>query len=83
MRGSIVDIYPFSSNEPYRLDLFDTLIETIKVFNASTQISRGRVSMLEVMPAVELIFSDEGKNEALKTIEADLESSSSSLKTKL
>ncbi|HHT39967.1 MAG: transcription-repair coupling factor [Acholeplasmatales bacterium] len=82
MRGSIVDIYPFSSNEPYRLDLFDTLIETIKVFNASTQISRGRVSMLEVMPAVELIFSDEGKNEALKTIEADLESSSSSLKTK-
>lgn len=37
IRGSIVDIFPMGSNNPFRLDLFDDEIETIKIFDVETQ----------------------------------------------
>ena len=37
IRGSIVDIFPMGSDKPFRLDLFDDEIETIKIFDVETQ----------------------------------------------
>ncbi len=73
LRGSILDIFPIDSENPYRIDLFDTEIESIKVFDPNTQRSVGSASLVEIIPAVELIFSDEEREKALKLIERDLE----------
>ena len=82
LRGSILDIFPIDSDKPFRIDLFDTIIETIKIFDPSTQRSIGSASLVEIIPAVELIFSDEERESALKLIEKDLNELELNLKTK-
>lgn len=39
LRGSILDIFAYSSEHPFRLDFFGDEIETIRVFNVETQLS--------------------------------------------
>ncbi len=53
IRGSIIDIYPMGSEHPYRLDLFDDEIESIKIFDVETQLSQRQVEQIAVMPARE------------------------------
>ncbi|MFK5892440.1 MAG: transcription-repair coupling factor, partial [Pseudomonadota bacterium] len=53
VRGSLIDIFPMGSKEPYRLDLFDDELETIKTFDIETQLSIKEVSFINMMPARE------------------------------
>ena len=39
IRGGILDIYSFADEYPFRLELFDTEIETIRTFNVNNQLS--------------------------------------------
>ena len=39
VRGSIMDIFPMGSNKPYRIDLFDNEVESIRIFEPETQLS--------------------------------------------
>ena len=54
VRGSIMDIFPMGSNEPYRIDLFDDEIDSIRVFEPETQLSIDKVSNIELLPAREV-----------------------------
>ena len=36
-RGDIVDIFPVGEKNPYRIDFFDTIVESIKIFDIATQ----------------------------------------------
>ncbi len=53
VRGSIIDLFPMGSNQPYRIDLFDDEIETIRTFNPETQVSIDKVESFQVLPARE------------------------------
>jgi len=53
IRGSVIDLYPAGSSTPYRLDLFDEEIESIRVFDAESQRSTGRVERIGLLPARE------------------------------
>jgi transcription-repair coupling factor (superfamily II helicase) len=53
IRGSVIDLYPSGSSTPYRLDLFDEEIETIRVFDPESQRSTGQVERIELLPARE------------------------------
>ncbi len=53
VRGSIIDLFPMGSNQPYRIDLFDDEIETIRTFNPETQVSIDKVDSFQVLPARE------------------------------
>jgi len=53
IRGSVIDLYPSGSSTPYRLDLFDEEIESIRVFDAESQRSTGRVERIGLLPARE------------------------------
>ena len=46
MRGGIIDIFPSGESDPVRLDLFGDTIESIRVFDASTQRSAGKRASL-------------------------------------
>ena len=53
IRGSVVDIYPAGSPTPYRLDLFDEVIESIREYDPESQRSTGKVERIELLPARE------------------------------
>ncbi len=59
IRGSVVDIFPMGSKQPYRLDLWDEEIETIRSFDPETQRTIEKIEQVELFPAFEFPFTDE------------------------
>ncbi|MFT4748530.1 MAG: transcription-repair coupling factor (superfamily II helicase) [Pseudohongiellaceae bacterium] len=53
VRGSILDIYPMGSNRPFRVDLFDDEIETLRTFDPETQRSHEQVANIRLLPGRE------------------------------
>ena len=53
VRGSILDLFPMGATAPYRIDLFDTEIDTIRRFDPETQRSAERLESIELLPAHE------------------------------
>ena len=51
VRGSIVDIYSYSHDDPYRLDFFGDEIESIREFDIEDQLSKNRVENAEIVGA--------------------------------
>ena len=50
VRGGIVDIFSFSDNKPYRIDLFGDEVDSIRHFDLSSQLSVDRLQQIEVVP---------------------------------
>ena len=59
VRGSILDLFPMGSKQPYRIELFDDDIESIRSFDPDTQMSQEKISKIELFPAREFPFTDE------------------------
>ena len=53
VRGSILDIFPMGSRFPYRIDLLDDEIETLRIFNPETQRSDQRIEQIQLLPGRE------------------------------
>ncbi|HHK5574939.1 TPA: transcription-repair coupling factor [Neisseria cinerea] len=53
VRGGIVDLFPMGSEMPYRIDLFDDEIDSIKTFDTETQRTISPVSEIRLLPAHE------------------------------
>lgn len=50
IRGSILDVFSFSNEYPYRLDFFGDEIETIRTFEVETQLSKDRLKEIHIVP---------------------------------
>lgn len=59
IRGSIIDLFPMGSKTPYRIELFDDEIETLRSFDPENQRSIDQVDKIRLLPAKEFPF-DEG-----------------------
>ncbi|MEZ5671984.1 MAG: CarD family transcriptional regulator, partial [Thiotrichaceae bacterium] len=59
IRGSLLDLFPMGSSFPYRIDLFDNEIETIRVFSAETHLSQYQVDEIRLLPAREFPLTAE------------------------
>ena len=53
IRGSIIDLYPMGSKLPYRIDLFDDEIDSIRHFDPDNQRSQQEVDLIRMLPAHE------------------------------
>ncbi len=82
IRGGIVDIFPLDASEPYRIEMFDTEIDSIRTFDISTQRSIKNVRLLSVYPAQELVADEERFRKAALKIEAYYEDQLSKLENK-
>ena len=60
VRGGLVDLFPMGSGLPFRLDLFDDEIETIRTFDVDTQRSLYPVPEIRLLPAREFPLDDQG-----------------------
>ncbi|MEJ2327487.1 MAG: transcription-repair coupling factor, partial [Chromatiaceae bacterium] len=59
VRGSLLDLFPMGSSEPYRIDLFDDEVESIRTFDPDSQRSREKVQSIRLLPAREFPLGEE------------------------
>ncbi len=71
IRGGIIDIYPPSSDCPYRVELFDTQIDTLRSFDIESQRSIEEVDCIDIFPASQIILSDDEIEKGLAKITKD------------
>jgi transcription-repair coupling factor (superfamily II helicase) len=63
VRGSLIDLYPMGAAAPYRIDLYDTDIDSIRVFDPDTQRSGERLPAIRLLPAREFTLTAEAIRE--------------------
>jgi len=61
VRGAVLDLWPMGRKQPYRLELFDDEIESIRRFDPETQRSTEKIARIEMLPAREFPFDDEAR----------------------
>lgn len=62
IRGGLIDLFPMGSQLPYRLDLFDDIIETIRTFDVDNQRSIYPVKEIRLLPGREFPMDEESRN---------------------
>ncbi len=55
IRGGIIDIYPLNADDPVRIELFDTEVDSIRRFDMRTQRSIRQLNAIDIPPATDLI----------------------------
>jgi len=50
VRGSLVDVFSFSSEHPYRIDFFGDEVDSIRTFEVESQLSRGQHEVITLVP---------------------------------
>ncbi|MEE8244836.1 MAG: transcription-repair coupling factor, partial [Pseudomonadales bacterium] len=58
VRGSLMDIFPMGLDNPVRIDLMDDEIDSLRIFDADTQLTIDRIASIELLPAKEFAFDD-------------------------
>jgi transcription-repair coupling factor (superfamily II helicase) len=58
IRGALIDIFPMGTAEPYRVELFDDEVESIRSFDPESQRSNQQVERVELLPAREFPLTD-------------------------
>ena len=58
IRGALIDIFPMGTAEPYRIELFDDDVESIRSFDPETQRSHQQVESVELLPAREFPLTE-------------------------
>ncbi|MDH5191893.1 MAG: transcription-repair coupling factor, partial [Gammaproteobacteria bacterium] len=59
LRGNIFDIFPMGSQHPYRIELFDDEVESIRTFNPENQRSIEKVQDIHLLPAREIPLDEQ------------------------
>lgn len=59
VRGSLIDLYPMGSDYPYRIDLLDDEIDSLRTFDPETQRSLESVDTIQLLPAHEFPLTPE------------------------
>lgn len=65
LRGGILDIFPLSSFDPYRIDFFGDEVDQIRTYDPISQKSTGKVEAIFIPPADELSLLRDGKSTTL------------------
>jgi transcription-repair coupling factor (superfamily II helicase) len=68
IRGGIVDIFSFGNEYPYRIELFDEEVESIRTFNPTSQLSVQNIAAVAIIPNINTRFSQEQKVSMLRIL---------------
>ena len=72
VRGGIVDIFPVNADQPMRIELFDTEVDSIRCFDAATQRSTDSVNSCVIAPARDVLYKEGSKEKIVGRIKKDL-----------
>ncbi len=68
IRGGIIDIYSYGNEHPYRVELFDVEVETIRTFDPTTQLSTRNIAFVTIVPNVNTEFNADEKVALLEVL---------------
>ncbi|MCM1157368.1 MAG: transcription-repair coupling factor [Bacteroidales bacterium] len=71
VRGGILDIFPMSSECPYRIELWGEEIDSIRSFDAESQRSIENTEVLSVYPAAEMVLNEERIAQGIRKLEKE------------
>lgn len=72
-RGGIVDVYSMNYEYPLRIEFFDNIIESIRYFDITTQRTIQIVEEAVIIPATELLFSNDEISCIMEAVNTSLE----------
>ena len=71
IRGGIIDIFSYGNEWPYRVELFDDEVESIRTFNPTTQLSIRDIKKISIIPDVNGEYSADDKVSVFKVFKED------------
>ena len=71
IRGGIIDVYPIIAEHPYRIELWDEEVDSIRLFDEGSQKSVEKVEEAEIFPAMELALTEAQVIEGVQAMEKD------------
>jgi len=80
VRGGVIDVYPTAASCPYRIELFGEETESIRAFDPATQRSIAPAEAVSLLPAREVLLTEEAVARALPPIEASLSQQAGALR---
>ena len=71
IRGGIIDVFPLTEENPYRMELWGDEIDSLRSFDVESQRSIENMESIEIYPAAELILTDREKDAGVQRIRED------------
>ncbi|MBE2210297.1 MAG: transcription-repair coupling factor [Xanthomonadaceae bacterium] len=71
VRGGLLDVYPMGIDTPYRIELFDDEIESIRAFDPETQRSADKVDAVQLLPGREIPMDEAARERAMDALRDD------------
>lgn len=68
VRGFIIDIFSYGNEQPYRVELFDEEVESIRTFDPNSQLSTRRIAFVTIIPNVNTQFQQDQKSDLLEVM---------------
>jgi len=72
MRGSLIDVFPLTAEQPARLEFFDDEIDSIRFFDPSEQLSGAAADELAIGPAREMPLTDQARQRARQALAEEM-----------
>lgn len=63
VRGALIDIYPMGAAMPYRIELLDDEVDSIRGFDPETQRSAGTIDRVDLLPGREYPFDEDARKQ--------------------
>ncbi len=70
VRGGILDVFSFGNELPYRVELFGSSVESIRLFEPDSQLSTRHIAQVSIVPNIQTEFDQERKQDLLKSLPA-------------
>ena len=71
LRGGILDIFPLTEENPYRIELWGDEVDSIRSFDAESQRSIENIDEVTIYPAAEFVLTGEAKAAGISKIEKE------------
>jgi transcription-repair coupling factor (superfamily II helicase) len=68
IRGGIIDIFSYANEFPYRIELFDIEVESIRTFHPDSQLSDKKITSISIVPNIRTQFSNAEKKSFLSVL---------------
>ena len=68
IRGGIIDIFSYGNEWPYRIELFDEEVESIRTFDPFSQLSKTNIALLNIVPNINTEFQQDQKISLFKAL---------------
>ncbi len=68
IRGGIIDLFSYGNDLPYRIELFDDEVESIRVFDPLTQLSKRNLASVSIVPNLNTRFRQDEKVSLLQIL---------------